>query len=45
MDNVGNLSASYRVMRQVTVESGVNFSLEEASIDKTSIFGSVNISL
>lgn len=45
MDNVGNLSVAYRVMNQMTLESGINFSIEEASIDKTSIFGSINISL
>jgi len=45
LDDVGNLSVAYRIMQQVTVAAGVNFALEEASVDKTSIFGSLDITL
>jgi hypothetical protein len=45
LDDVGSLSVAYRIMRQVAVEAGVNFALEDASVDKTSIFGSLDITL
>lgn len=45
MDNIGNLGASYSASRLLTLEGGVNFSLEEASIDKSAIFGSLNLSI
>jgi hypothetical protein len=45
MDNIGNLGASYRVLKNISVEAGVNFSLEEPSVEKTAIFTSLDITI
>ncbi len=45
MDNIGNLSTAYKVNKYMGVEAGVNFSLEEAGLDKTAIFGSLSLSI
>ncbi len=45
LDDVASLSVAYNIMKQITVESGVNFAVENVSIDKTAIFGSLNISI
>lgn len=45
MDNIGNLGASYRILSNITIEGGVNFSLEEPAIDKTAIFTSLDITI
>lgn len=45
MDNIGNLGTSYSIKSGVNLEAGVNFSLEEASLEKTSVFGSLSLSI
>ena len=45
LDNVGNLGASYFVKNGFFLEAGVNFALEDASIDKTAVFGSLSLSI
>lgn len=43
LDNIGNLGLGYRVTRGVNLESGVTFSLEEVGLDKSAIFGRLNL--
>jgi hypothetical protein len=45
MDNIGNIGASYRVLSNMTLETGVNFSLEDPSIEKTAVFTSLDITI
>lgn len=45
MDNIGNLGLSFSLTPNITFASGVNFSLEEAGLDKTAIQTSLNITI
>jgi hypothetical protein len=45
LDNVGNLGLGYSLSRNIYLESGVTFSLEEAGLDKTAIFGTFVLSI
>jgi hypothetical protein len=43
MDNIGNVGASYRLLSNMTLEAGVNFAIEDPSIEKTAVFTSLDI--
>lgn len=45
LDNIGNIGAAYFVRKGVNIATGVTFSLDQASIEKTSIFGSLSLSI
>lgn len=43
LDNIGNLGLGIFAAKGVYLESGVTFSLEEVGLDKTAIFGALNL--
>lgn len=45
LDNIGNIGLGYNVAKGVNLQGGVTFAIEEPEIDKTAIFGSLNLSL
>jgi hypothetical protein len=45
MDNIGNTSLAYRLNNKIAFEAGLNFSLEEAGLDKTALVGAFSLSL
>jgi len=45
LDNIGNLGLSFSLNKNMTFASGVNFSLEEASLNRTAIISSLNITI
>ena len=45
MDDIGNLSLAYQLAKNMMVEGGLTFSLQDSSADKTALFASLNLNL
>lgn len=45
LDNVGNIGLNFRASKNISFGTGVNFSLEDPSAEKSALFGNMSISL